>query len=64
VKTRRLLRGASDYDNVLGERFEPRSIRLFYSDGNMPRFSGFDIVHGAVFSHMRAADDLAPSAVS
>jgi len=61
---RRLLGGARECDNVLGEGLESRPIWLFYSDGNMAGFSGFDIVHGAVFSFVCATDDLASSAVS
>ena len=51
-------------DNIFGKSFESLAIRLYYGNGNITGFPGFDISYNAGFAGMHAADDIALSAVS
>ena len=52
------------YHDILRKGFESLSVWLYYCDGNITGFPGFDVSYDAGLACMDAADDFALNAVS
>jgi hypothetical protein len=51
------------YTGISCQCLEAFTVRLHYSDGDMPRLARIDITHHATFASVNASDDLTPRSI-